>query len=61
MSTDKKHTRFKFKKQFSAEPMPASEWARIEDLLARLIAEAYAEEHPEDFKITLDKEDYSNE
>ena len=50
MATGKKHTRFKFKRQFSSEPMTSAEWARIEEMLAKLIAQAYAEENPELFQ-----------
>jgi len=59
MATGKKHNRFTFKRQFSPELMSATEWARIEDLLAKLIAQAYAEEHPELFTTkSLDRGDY---
>jgi len=50
MSNSKKHTRFKYKKQFLSEPIGNAERERIEDLLAKLIAQAYAEENPEFFQ-----------
>ena len=48
----KQHNRFKFNRVFSEEPLQKPEWSNLEDLLARLIAQAYAEEHPESFQTT---------
>ena len=51
MSKERKNTRFKFTRRFSDEPISKAEWENLEDLLARLIAQAYVDDHPELFAI----------
>jgi hypothetical protein len=51
MASGKKHNRFTFKRTYSSEQMSTAEWDRFEDLLARLVAQAYANEHPELFEL----------
>ena len=36
--------------RIAAEPMPVEEWQAAESLLARLVARAYAADHPELFR-----------
>ena len=55
MSNRTQNNRFNFKRRFSEEPLPEPDWNNIEDLLARLIAQAYAEDHPEQFNINSTK------
>jgi len=49
MAKSKATSRFRFTVRFSATPMPQAEWEAAEDLLARLVARAIADEHPEWF------------
>lgn len=53
----KGHRRFEIKKRFSSEAMSEAEWGRVGDLLARMIAEVYAEEHAELFQGVNTKEE----
>ena len=45
----KRKSRFTFHKTISDEPMPDEEWEFAEKILAKLVAEAYAADHPEIF------------
>jgi hypothetical protein len=45
----RKKREFKFRASIANEPMLAAEWDAAERLLARLIARAYAADHPELF------------
>ncbi|MCD6216385.1 hypothetical protein J7L05_00820 [bacterium] len=49
MSEKRKNNRFTYNQRFSVEPISKPDWNKVEDLLARLIAQAYAEDHPEQF------------
>ena len=40
----------RFTATIAREPMPQHEWVAVQDLLARMIARAYAAEHPELFR-----------
>jgi hypothetical protein len=41
--------RFRFERRVSADGMPAHDWQAAEALLAKLVAGAYAADHPELF------------
>ena len=49
MRSKGKNNRFKFTQKFSDELLQKADWNKVEDLLARLIAQVYAEDHPEQF------------
>ena len=49
MGLGRKNNRFKFNRVFSEEPLQKADWDKLEDLLARLIAQAYAEDNSELF------------
>ena len=53
MSKNEKNTRFTFNQKLSEEPLQKADWCKAEDLLARLIAQAYAEDNPEFFAIDI--------
>lgn len=44
-----KQRKIQIRKVASPEPMPAHEWQAAEEMLAKLIARAYAADHPELF------------
>ena len=46
----KRRRRFSVITRIAAEPMPVEEWQAAESLLARLVARAYAADHPELFR-----------
>ncbi len=50
MASCKKNNRFTFTQRFSDEPIQEADWNNIEDLLARMIAQAYVDDHPELFQ-----------
>jgi hypothetical protein len=45
----KRRRRFTFRASIAQEPMPVEEWQAAERLLAKLVARAYAADHPELF------------
>jgi len=49
MGKKRKKSRFTIRRTYSAEPMSLDEWRAAEKVLARLVAEAYAADHPEIF------------
>lgn len=49
-ATKRKGRRFTVVTKIAAEPMPVEEWRAAESLLARLVARAYAADHPELFR-----------
>jgi hypothetical protein len=49
-ATKRKGRRFTVVTRIAAEPMPVEEWRAAESLLARLVARAYAADHPELFR-----------
>jgi len=49
-ATKRKGRRFTVVSKIAAEPMPVDEWRAAESLLARLVARAYAADHPELFR-----------
>ena len=61
MSEKRKNNRFSFSQRFSEEPLQKADWNKVEDLLARLIAQAYAEDHPEEFNTdTTNTKEHNN-
>jgi len=50
-------SRFRIVRRVAPEPMPAEEWQAAERLLARLIARAYAADHPELFRLAAGASD----
>ena len=55
MNSSNKNNRFKFNRRFLKEPLPEADWNKVEDILARLIAQAYAEDNPEQFIVNTTK------
>ncbi len=49
-TAEKRRRRFTVVTKIAAEPMPMEEWQAAESLLARLVARAYAADHPELFR-----------
>lgn len=49
-TTDRRRRRFTVVTKIAAEPMAMEEWQAAESLLARLVARAYAADHPELFR-----------
>lgn len=50
VAAEKRRRRFPVVTKIAAEPMPMDEWQAAESLLARLVARAYAADHPELFR-----------
>jgi len=50
VATGGRKRRFTVVTRIAAEPMPVEEWRAAESLLARLVARAYAADHPELFR-----------
>jgi hypothetical protein len=49
MISKERKSRFKIRKTYSVEPMPLADRQAAERILARLVAKAYAADHPELF------------
>ena len=56
MTSKKRKSRFTFHTVISDEPMPHDEWEAAEKILAKLVAEAYAADHPEIFGSAVEEE-----
>jgi len=52
-ATKRRGRRFTVVTKIAVEPMPVDEWRAAESLLARLVARAYAADHPELFRPTI--------
>lgn len=62
MASDKKGKRFKITKKYSDEPLEPYEMDQLMDILARLIARSYADDHPELFNLdSIKKNDDQNQ
>ena len=53
MRSNGKNNRFTFNSKYSNKLLSEHDWCKVEDLLARLIAQAYAEDHPEQFNTDM--------
>ena len=49
VAAGKDRQRFRVVRRIASEPMPVEQWRGVERIMARLVARAYAADHPELF------------